>query len=114
MSEVQKPVEAETVAPVEAAPVVAEPVHAPVAAESAPVAPVTESNGDVIEPAAATDAPAVEKVAEPAKFAGEGVLGYKAPGGNFLRYVLSLPPRDATYRRIYVVSMLTLPNCTGR
>ena len=94
MSDVQKPVE-EQPAPVEATPAV-EPaaetkVEEPVAAE-APAAPETtaaaEPAPDAIEPAAATETPeAPVKAATPTKkeFTGEGTLGYKAPGGNFLK-----------------------------
>ncbi|KAL5346273.1 hypothetical protein ACLOAV_008541 [Pseudogymnoascus australis] len=74
MSEIQKPVE-EVVAVVDAAPaaVVAAPVEEVVAAEVAPV-----------EPAAATEATTEEAaVVETPKeeFKGEGLIGYKAPGG---------------------------------
>lgn len=73
MSEIQKPVE-EVVAVVEAAP--AEVAAAPVVEEVAPVevAPV--------EVAAATEATPEAAVETPKKeFEGEGVIGYKAPGG---------------------------------
>jgi hypothetical protein len=73
MSEIQKPVE-EVVAAVEAAPaeVVAAPVEEVAPVEVAPV-----------EGAAATTEEATPEAAveTPKKFEGEGVIGYKAPGG---------------------------------
>jgi hypothetical protein len=88
MSEVQNPVE-ETPALVEATPV--EPTTETKAEET--VAPAPEETTAAAEPAkdeepaAATEAPAATTKATPPKkeFTGEGVLGYKAPGGNFVK-----------------------------
>ncbi|KFY66142.1 hypothetical protein V496_02167 [Pseudogymnoascus sp. VKM F-4515 (FW-2607)] len=73
MSEIQKPVE-EVVAAVDAAPaaVVAAPVEEVAPVEVAPVEPTTEATTE--EAAAAVETPKEE-------FKGEGLIGYKAPGG---------------------------------
>ncbi|KFY47080.1 hypothetical protein V494_00183 [Pseudogymnoascus sp. VKM F-4513 (FW-928)] len=75
MSEIQKPVVDEVVAPVEAA-APAEVVAAPVEEVVAPVevAPVEVAAATEATPEAATETPKKE-------FEGEGVIGYKAPGG---------------------------------
>lgn len=73
MSEIQKPVVDEVVAAVEAAPaeVVAAPVEEAAPVEAAPV-----------DAAAATTEATEAAVETPKKeFEGEGLIGYKAPGG---------------------------------
>lgn len=84
MSEIQKPVaDEQPAAVVESAPVVSEPVAETKVEESAPA---VEESSTVVEPTpAVTEAVEAEtpaKVETPKKeFTGEGILGYKGPGG---------------------------------
>lgn len=74
MSEIQKPVE-EVVAAVEAAP-------AEVVAAVEEVAPVEVAPVEVAAATTTTEEATPEAAVEtPKKFEGEGVIGYKAPGG---------------------------------
>jgi hypothetical protein len=89
MSEVQNSVEEQPAAPVEATPVEltteakAEETPAPAVEETTTAAEPAEDE----EPATAPEVPATTtKAATPKKeFTGEGILGYKAPGGNFIK-----------------------------
>lgn len=99
MSEEQKPVE-EPVAPV-----VTEPVVEDKAVEETPVAPETTETdaAPAAEPAAEptaeeTPVAAVEAAATP--FVGEGTLGYKAPGGNIIKYVFKSSILDCLVPKI--------------
>lgn len=95
MSEVNKPVEEQVAAAVEATPVV-EPTTTETKAEETTTPAVTETAAaaeppkDVVEPVAAatTETPAdPTKAAAPKKeFTGEGSLGYKAPGGFIKKF----------------------------
>ncbi len=89
MSEVQNSVEEQPTAPVEATPVV-EPATEAIADETpAPAVEETTTAAEPAkgeEPAAATEASSTTKAVAPKKeFTGEGILGYKAPGGNFMK-----------------------------
>jgi hypothetical protein len=77
MSEAQKPVETPVAAVEEATPAVVEPVPEVAAEETATEAAPAAVEEPVVEAAA------VEPVVEAPKkeFAGEGILGYKGPGG---------------------------------
>jgi hypothetical protein len=81
MSEVQNPVEQQPAA-VEATPVV-EPVAETKAVETPAAATTTEASNDVVAPVAATEE--TKAVAPKHEFTGEGTLGYKAPGGSFMK-----------------------------
>lgn len=90
MSEVQNSVEEQPAAPVEAKPVVEPTTEIKAEEASAPAVEETTATAEPAkneEPTAATEAPvATTKAATPKKeFTGEGILGYKAPGGNFMK-----------------------------
>jgi hypothetical protein len=90
MSEVQNSVEEQPAAPIEATPVVEPTTEAKTEETPAPATEETTTAAEPAkdeEPAAATETPAATtKAAPPTKeFTGEGILGYKAPGGNFIK-----------------------------
>lgn len=89
MSEVAKPVDETVTAPavIDETPKTEETkVEEPVVPAETTTAPVEETPATTEEVAAAAEpVPAVAET--PATFTGEGPLGYKAPGGNFLKYL---------------------------
>jgi hypothetical protein len=90
MSEVQNSVEEQPAAPVEATPIVEPTTEAKAEETPAPAVEETTTAAEPAkdeEPAAAPEVPATTtKAATPKKeFTGEGILGYKAPGGNFMK-----------------------------
>lgn len=94
MSEVQKPVvEEQPAAVVEATPV--------------EVAPVEETAVEAAPAEAAAVEEATEAKVEEAKkeFEGEGLIGYKAPGG-FIKYVTPISSTDASRIGLYIPSQL--------
>lgn len=76
MSEVQKPVEELPALVVEATPA-AEPVAEAAVIDAAPVA----TEAETVDAPVAVAEPATEEETPKKEFEGEGVLGYKAPGG---------------------------------